>query len=473
MPQLASISCLFFILYLFRTDLKKSNGPSMALWVPLIWMFLAGSRWASSWLNLSAPLESVDAYSEGSPVDRAVFFSLIVAGAYILSRRKIDWSRLLNRNQWIVLYFVYCLSSLAWADEPFVLIKRWIKDLGNPIMALVILTEQCPYQAAGVILRRLAFLVLPLSVLFLKYYPNLGRTYHQGAVMYTGVSQQKNGLGAICLITGIALSWKFLHNRKGDFTWGEKDNLIDYILIGMLAWLLYMANSQTSFSCLVVVVSLFLVSRTTFIAQKPSRIIIVMICGVLLFPILEVTLHVEELVVGLLGRDLTLTDRTDVWKVVLELVPNPFVGAGFMSFWTGDRMALIWKILGIPLVQAHSGYLEQYLNLGYIGVAFIGGIMLSGLLKVRKHVDVDPPGGMLRLGCIVTAILYNYTEASFYGINNLWLLLLLGTINISGQQEAKRTETSTALQQKAPFHPLRLPFQPRPYRTNGRSATSV
>src|SRR5262245_58579906 len=272
-PQLASIICIFFILYLFRMDLKKSNGPSSALWVPLVWMFLAGSRWASSWLNLSAPLASVDAYAEGSPVDRAVFFSLIVAGTFLLSRWKIDLGRLLSQNPWIVLYFLYCLSSITWADEPFVLFKRWIKDLGNPIMALVILTEQRPYEAAGVILRRLAFLLLPLSVLFIMYYPDLGRAYHQGSPMYTGVSEQKNGLGVICLISGIYLSWKFLQNRKGDFKWGKKGNLMDYALVGMLAWLLYMSNSQTSFSCLVVAVSLFFVSRTTILAQKPSKMV--------------------------------------------------------------------------------------------------------------------------------------------------------------------------------------------------------
>ena len=113
----------------------------------------------------------------------------------------------------------------------------------------------------------------------------------------------------------------------------------------------------------------------------------------------------------------------------------------------------------MKLNQAHSGYLEQYLNLGYIGVAFIGVIMLSGLLKVRKHLDVDPPAAMLRLCFIVTAVLYNYTEAAFYGINNMWLLLLLGTIDISGRG-AKRTKTSTAWQQKVLLHPYDSRFSP-------------
>ena len=55
------------------------------------------------------------------------------------------------------------------------LVKRWIKDLGNPIMALVILTERRPYEALGITLRRLSFLLLPLSVVFVRYFPELGR----------------------------------------------------------------------------------------------------------------------------------------------------------------------------------------------------------------------------------------------------------------------------------------------------------
>jgi hypothetical protein len=309
-------------------------------------------------MDLRSSIISADTIAEGSPVDRAVFFSLIAVCALILSRRKIDWSRLLRQNKWIALYLLYCLTSITWADEPFILFKRWIKDLGNPIMALVILTEQRPYEAVGVILRRLVFLMLPLSVLFIKYYPDLGRVYHiDGATTYTGVGQQKNALGTMCLISGIFFAWEFLQNRKGHFKWGERGNLTDYILIGMLTWLLYKSNSQTSFSCLVVAVSLFFASRTTFIVQKPSRLIVVMIFGVLLFSILEMTLHVKDLVISLLGRDPTLTERTVLWEVAMKLEVNSLVGAGFMSFWIGDRTELIWTILGVKLVQAHNGYI--------------------------------------------------------------------------------------------------------------------
>ena len=90
----------------------------------------------------------------------------------------------------------------------------------------------------------------------------------------------------------------------------------------------------------------------------------------------------------------------------------------------------MWLKTESTIQQVHNGYLEQYLNLGYFGVTFIVIIMLSGLLKVKRYLNVDYSGGVLRLSFIVAAALYNSTEASFYGINNTWFLLLLGIIEI-------------------------------------------
>lgn len=441
MSMLPTVVCWLFIIYLFWTDHKRPDWPSGALWLPLAWMFLAGSRYASSWLHIGP----VQASEEGSPFDAAVFFALLVAGILVLARRKIDWQRLLRNNVWITLYFLYCLASMAWADDPFVLTKRWIKDLGNLIMALVILTEPRPYEAVGAVLRRLAFLMLPLSVLFIKYYPELGRSYHvhSGTPMFTGVGHQKNDLGLMCLQAGIYVSWEVLRRReKADtaFTWQHK--IVIVFLAGMIAWLLHMSDSQTSFVCLVAAVLLLLVGRTRIAVRNPGRFFGILFGAVLALWFLDEGLHLTETALSLLGRDPTLTTRTDIWKTVSEFEVNPIVGVGYMSFWSGERLDELSRRIGVRLNQAHNGYLEQYLNLGYIGVAFIAVIILSGLLKVRRHLSIDPAAGMLRLTFIVTAALYNYTEASFYGLNNMWILLLLGCLEVPRQRQTGTVDNS-------------------------------
>src|SRR5271157_4941540 len=134
-PQLAALICIAFILYVFWTDRKRKDGASHALWVPFLWVFFAASRYPSDWLQLGGPVAlTAGSYTEGNPVNAAAFFLLIAAGAFVLSRRKIDWGQLLAKNKLIWLYLLYCLVSISWADYSLVSFKRWIKELGNLIM---------------------------------------------------------------------------------------------------------------------------------------------------------------------------------------------------------------------------------------------------------------------------------------------------------------------------------------------------
>jgi O-antigen ligase len=165
--------------------------------------------------------------------------------------------------------------------------------------------------------------------------------------------------------------------------------------------------------------------------------IVLMVVAASIFLFLDWTMDLSNVVIGMLGRDASLTSRVPIWQGLREMVVNPFVGAGYQTFWLGDRLETIWEKYG-QINQAHNGYLEQYLNLGYIGVAFIGMIMLSGLLKVRRQFNVDYPWAMLRLCFILTAALYNYTEASLYGMSNVWVLLLVSCIEIPEQEDLSK-----------------------------------
>jgi exopolysaccharide production protein ExoQ len=419
-PALAAIVCLAFVGYLFWRD-QQGPGDQIS-WAPFAWMFFAGSRFPSSWLNLRAA-GSVEAYAEGSPVDRAVFFLLIAWGLFVLYRRPIKWGALLGGNKWLAAYLLYCLLSILWTDEPGVLAKRWLKDLGNPIMALVMLSEVRPYEAIAKTIRRLAYVFLPVSVLFIRYYPEFGRAYSiGGAVSLTGVADQKNTLGLSCLIVGICYGWTFFIKR-------DRANRYDLAMGVVLMWLLYLADSKTSFACLVVATGIIAFSTRRRTIERPARIMTATLLLTMFYFVADGLFDVRDYILSFLGRDSTLTNRTEVWSIVSALQTNSSVGAGFMTFWSGERMTAVWKALGPGINQAHNGYLEQYLNLGYIGVAFIVGIAAVGLLNVRKQLNVDYQSGVLRLCFIVIAMIYNYTEASFYGINNMWVLLLAASID--------------------------------------------
>src|SRR6266700_2241933 len=141
MPStLALALTLGFIGFLYRRDIREKPNVTRALWLPIVWTLLVGSRSVVQWLSVLG-VSTAGSIEEGNPVDAAVYFTLIAAAFYVLSRRRISFSEVFRNNPWLVAFLLYCLLSLAWSDFPFIGFKRWIKALGHPAMALILLTE--------------------------------------------------------------------------------------------------------------------------------------------------------------------------------------------------------------------------------------------------------------------------------------------------------------------------------------------
>jgi exopolysaccharide production protein ExoQ len=437
-PQLALVICIFVILYLFRMDAGRGEGVSHAVWIPFSWMFLAASRFVSQWVRLGTPDFSTEAILDGSPIDRAVFAILIISGLLTLLHRRIAWGKWIADNKWVWLYFAFGLVSIFWSDYPMVALRRLMKASGNLVMALVILSEERPYRALGITLKRLAYILIPLSVLFIKYYPELGRRYHMGMPMFTGVATQKNGLGQICLLSGIYFSWHLIAERMSCVEgWRRMHYSIYAIMLPMTLWLFYMADSATSLGCMGIALGLFLVSRLSIVARHPGRILTILGVGAVLYVGAEALFGISGKLIEMLGRDPTLTTRVPMWEDLLSMVQNPIIGFGYESFWLGARQEMIYEKWGIAF-NAHNGYLEMYLHLGGVGVCFLLLWAISGVRNVRKYLSIHYGIAILRLCLIVVVLIYNWTEATFYGINNMWLLLWVAMLIESADERYDR-----------------------------------
>ena len=75
----------------------------------------------------------------------------------------------------------------------------------------------------------------------------------------------------------------------------------------------------------------------------------------------------------MLGKDPTLTGRTDIWGYVIpDIYRRPFLGWGYAAFWSTENPEA-WKIadaLHWFAPQAHNGVLEILLSVGLIGAVF-------------------------------------------------------------------------------------------------------
>jgi len=139
-------------------------------------------------------------------------------------------------------------------------------------------------------------------------------------------------------------------------------------------------------------------------------------------------LNVGSGLVQSMGRDPSLTGRTDIWKLVLGMVRNPWLGTGYDSFWLGKRLEKIWSVYWWHPVQSHDGYIEVYLNLGGIGITLLAVVLVIGYRNIVAAYRRDSHLNSLRLAYLVVFVAYNFTESAFAMMHPIWIFFLLATV---------------------------------------------
>src|SRR5436309_11331288 len=241
-PSTATAVFGSIILALFLFDRDRKSRVSLALWFPVAWLSIGASRMVSQWLGV-APADSAEQYLAGRPLDAQIFAGLLVAGLVVLFARGARARTFLSKNKPVLVFLLYCAASILWSDFPFVAFKRWTKAVGDLVMVLVVLTDPEPTAALKRFIARLGFLLIPLSILLIGYYPGVGWSYipSTGAPYYMGVATGKNGLGIVCLVFGLGSLWRFLEALHSEEHPRRTGPLIAHgAVLTMALWLLYM-----------------------------------------------------------------------------------------------------------------------------------------------------------------------------------------------------------------------------------------
>jgi hypothetical protein len=397
-PLIATLVSAIAILALFVLDRERKVRTSKALWLPVAWIWIVGSRPISSWLGLGAMTSSA---ADGSPFDASVFALLLFAGIIVLVSRKSRTSACLKAGWPILIYFAYCLLSVLWSDFTDISFKRWTKAIGDLVMVLIVITDPMPAAALKRFLSRVGFILLPASVLLIKYFGDLGRAFDPwGGLAITGVTTDKNMLGVITFVISLGACWRVL----------------------------VMAHSATSGACFALGAGLMLATGLPVIGRRPAAVH-ALVLVVILAGGLAMLFGGGTEVVHAMGRNTDFTGRTAIWKTVIPMNPNPAVGAGFESFWLGPRLEKMWRAFPVFRPnEAHNGYIEVYLNLGWVGVGLIALVLMNGYWRAIAAFRRDPAIGGLMLAYVAAAAIYSVTEAGFRMLDPIWIFLLLAVV---------------------------------------------
>jgi O-antigen ligase len=306
-------------------------------------------------------------------------------------------------------------------------------------MTLIVLTEKNIKESIILLMKLFSYVLIPFSILLIKYYPDIGMSYnpYTGAPEYIGVTTSKNMLGQLCLICGYFFTWNLIRLKKRNkFITKEIGVYISILFLILITWLIIKSDSATSMTLLIASTIGLIVFNV--IKNNKQNVIVYTICVCAFILILQFTLDLNEKLISINQRDQTLSGRTEIWEQILNFNTNPLIGVGYDSFWLGNRLLKFWDKYWWMPNQAHNGYIEMYLNLGFLGIIFFACAFITAIKKTLNYLIIDYQYGIYKFTFYCIFIVYNLTENAFKGV--MWFILLLFIIDC---KKIKLTNTDT------------------------------
>ena len=133
---------------------------------------------------------------------------------------------------------------------------------------------------------------------------------------------------------------------------------------------------------------------------------------------------------NILYGDPTFTGRSVIWEFVkTEIDHRPLLGWGYQSFWLAGPDAP--SILNAPgwvktMPNAHSGYFDTLVELGYVGYALLLAFIIATLHAIGRVADRAPLRAWLLLSLAIHIIITNGLETLWMrGFEMLWVVFLI------------------------------------------------
>lgn len=414
---------------------REETGISWGLIIPIIWLIRIASRGIGYWLNPDSAGMSVETdYLKGSPLDRTFFIILEVLGVIVLFSRKVNWGEFVRNNKLLIFLYIYMGISVLWSDFPEVSFRRWVRSLGDILMVLIVITEINHSSAVLRLFRSMAYILIPISIILIKYYRNLGVTYDDtGAFeMWVGVTTHKNSLGQLACVSAVVLVWTLLSKYY-------KSNLFDIPIL--LISLFLLNGSKTSLSRTSFGVFIFAMVVLFILKLLKDRVKVIRIFTCILIPtiiignLLTNYLYSKDIITMVIlstGGDPTLTGRTTLWEAILQIASHhQLLGAGYGGFWIGNLGNNLWDTFIWKPGAAHNGYIDVYVDLGLVGVTILIFLIIYAYKDILRSIEYESDFGKFRMMMFVMILVYNYTESSFFKPTALlWFSFLIISIKV-------------------------------------------
>jgi exopolysaccharide production protein ExoQ len=369
-------------------------------------------------LGPAIPLDS------GSLTD-SIFSLLYLILAILVALRPGRVVKVAVSQPWVLALLGVAAASTTWSTVPDDTMRRSIAIIATSVFGWYVISR---YGVRG-FLQMLAIslgVTVFLSIVYGVLRPGLVSVAQDGGA-WRGVYENKNVFARAMVLSSI--TFLLLGIDPGARRW---------LVWAGAALSIAMVLLSRSGTGLVVLILLVVLLKFSSSLRLRFRVLVpvLIICGLLAVGgVIWLGIH-ADVVAGGMGKDTTLTGRTDLWSMALAMIERrPWLGYGYGGFWRGavGESGYLWLAVGWEPPHSHNGFLDLALDLGIVGLLAFLLALLSALyratLRARSARSAEAVGPLVLL---VFLILYNLTESAILKHNDIfWVIFVVASAGAS------------------------------------------
>jgi exopolysaccharide production protein ExoQ len=400
---------------------RHLNKFSNLLMIPLIFLACQGT------FSFQSAGESTGGFLPGTTVSRdpGVLGYIVIPGLacfimlwFIIRDREAVWSQV-KQQKLLSLLALFTFCSTAWSQSPLRSAAYGTLYLIGTLFAYWIATHG-PVRDIMPLIARAGVIVCLLGLPLIIFFPEYGTAHDlRSAGAWRGLFINRTGAARclVYLVTPVLIPW------------GNRIRPLQLSFGLLLAVMLAMAHAVSSF----LVIALYLVTLLILrLSRKigPRLSLGFALCGIAAGS-LAIGLSLAYLpdLLKALGRDPTLTGRTEIWTALMDsILKRPLLGYGYSAFWQGTEGESGQVIHATKWVfgYAHNGYIEIALQLGLVGFLLFLLTLIQAIRNAWFCFRNDSVGiADWYIGLIAITLLYNVDEATVMWPNDLPSILYI------------------------------------------------
>ncbi|MBL4617904.1 MAG: O-antigen ligase family protein [Robiginitomaculum sp.] len=369
--------------------------------------------------GLLGPLLTDEYATEGPPLLRALFYPVYLLAIVLLILRPWSSGNALARSFLLLLPVIIALISVNWSIEPSFTLRRSIALLMTTLFAIY-LASRYDWSQFIELFAGLFFILALLSIGTVLVLPELGimSEIHPGA--WAGIYSEKNQFGMNMAIAAHLALVAMIFVPKRRLFWGA-------VLVFVIA-LVLLSTSKTSLIALMLTMTGVLM---IYLVRTSPRIAVPVIYFGLTF-VAGLSLAIQffpEFMFSLIGRDPTLTGRTEIWAALIEQIKNrPWLGYGYAVFWLDETGPAYWVRQQTQWLvpTAHNGWLETWLSIGLVGVVTFAIAYLAAFISALRGLLTGKQAYWTVISMLIF-LMFSMSESNILQQNSLGWVLFVAT----------------------------------------------